>query len=601
MDAFADRLREAGPDAVGFFYYSGHGGSAEREGKRANYIIPVGEPIEFADDLESFAVPLPDRVSRLQRTGAGAVFVVIDACRNTLTWKNTMGGAVTKGVRRDDFDPTGKMLLFAAGDGDFADDDPVFSTILAEEISRPGQDSLRAFANVSQRVGDAKPGKTPPVLMPGLRRDVCFVSCVEAIDLDTDAWARAQLMNTHASYDSYLTFYPRGRFALQAREALTKLGPEPLQLGTRSGNWEVERSFEGHANRVTVAAWSPEGARVLTASDDGTARIWDVATGRELINLPVGGIVASATWDQLGAQVVTGNWNGVVQVWDALTGVPRPPIKAHDGAILSVTWGADGKYLLSHSWDGTAKVWDSKFGKLISDSFLEVILSRRYATSKTKINDEHGDSGHGNDVCSANFEFNGPRLLIASANKTVLIWDISTNKLVSPIRASGHTVSAVAWISDGSRVLTGGSSGATLVWDASTGKLLLPLGGHEGGVVSAAWSPDGSQIATASTDGTGRIWDSSSGRLLAILFGHVGELRSISWDQNGSRILTVGVDGTARVWFAKTGLLLVTLPLQNRKYSRVLNASWSPDGTRIVTAFEDGSVNVWVEQTLAAK
>lgn len=243
---FAGRLKQAGETSVGFFYYSGHGGSAERDLKRENYLVPVREAIDYADDLEAFGVSLPDQVSKLQASGAGSVFVVVDACRNTLSWKDTMAGAVTKGIRREDFNPTGMMLMFAAGDGAFADDDAVFSTILSEEIVRRGQDALKAFSKVSQRVGESKGfGNKTPVLIPALKSDLCFVSCTEqiageAVDAETQAWLeikpdqdRAALC---AAYQNHERLFPGGRYSPSARTLSSSLCTTATQAEAKAGS-----------------------------------------------------------------------------------------------------------------------------------------------------------------------------------------------------------------------------------------------------------------------------------------------------------------------------------------------------------------------------
>lgn len=231
INDFASRLSAAGEDTMGFFYYSGHGGSTERGLRRENYIVPVREPIDFADDLEAFGVSLPDQVNKLQASGASSVFVVIDACRNTLSWRNTMAGAVTKGVRREDFNPTGMMMLFSAGDGAFADDDRVFSTILSEELERGGQDALRAFTRVSQRVSEIKGfGNKTPVIIPALKGDVCFISCQTApaaADAETQAWLEiASLRDDSALCSAYAAHerqYPAGRYTASARLQRSRL------------------------------------------------------------------------------------------------------------------------------------------------------------------------------------------------------------------------------------------------------------------------------------------------------------------------------------------------------------------------------------------
>lgn len=96
----ASDLRAAGSDAVGFFYYSGHGGSAESAGKRANYLIPAKSPITGAEQLPILGVPVNNIIDALAASDAGAIFFVSDACRNTLPFTSSKGGAADKGMVR---------------------------------------------------------------------------------------------------------------------------------------------------------------------------------------------------------------------------------------------------------------------------------------------------------------------------------------------------------------------------------------------------------------------------------------------------------------------------------------------------------------------
>ena len=101
----ATDLRTAGPEAIGFFYYSGHGGSAESAGQRANYLIPAKTPVTGAEQLPILGVPVNSIVDTLAATDAKAIFVVSDACRNTLPFTSSKGGTGDKGGNRHNVGP----------------------------------------------------------------------------------------------------------------------------------------------------------------------------------------------------------------------------------------------------------------------------------------------------------------------------------------------------------------------------------------------------------------------------------------------------------------------------------------------------------------
>jgi|GEM_PF-5855410 len=241
---FADTLAAAGPEATGFLYYSGHGASAEighGEG-RENFIIPSGEPIRWAEDLQDYAVPVSREIERLSRTGAGALFVVIDACRNTLRPNpaGRKGSPGLKGIRAVEV-PSAVFVVFATEDGFFADDDSVFASALAEEIRRPGQSAVEAFANVSATVAAAKsdPRKFP-VLKPQAGKRFCFVSCeVSTEELD---WTFATRRGSIEAYEIYLERHPEGGYIVEAQAAIDALKGAGQTREPKSGGMKLAKT-----------------------------------------------------------------------------------------------------------------------------------------------------------------------------------------------------------------------------------------------------------------------------------------------------------------------------------------------------------------------
>jgi dipeptidyl aminopeptidase/acylaminoacyl peptidase len=113
-----------------------------------------------------------------------------------------------------------------------------------------------------------------------------------------------------------------------------------------------------HQDEVMSAAFSPDGARVVTASADRTARVWDAKTG-ELITGPLlhQAPVQSATFSPDGTRVVTASGN-TAQVWDAITGKPLTSPLEHQDKVVSAAFSPDGDRVVTASWDKTARVWD---------------------------------------------------------------------------------------------------------------------------------------------------------------------------------------------------------------------------------------------------
>jgi eukaryotic-like serine/threonine-protein kinase len=328
----------------------------------------------------------------------------------------------------------------------------------------------------------------------------------------------------------------------------------------------------GHGDRLNSAAYSPDGSRIVTASRDKTARIWDARTGVELAVLSGhGDAVASAAYSPDGSRIVTASYDKTARIWDARTGLELTVLSGHDDRIRSAAYSPDGSRIVTASADKTARIWDAHTGAQLA------VLS-----------------GHTGFVDSAAYSPHGDRIVTASDDKTARIWDARTGAELAVL--SGHTgyVDSAAYSPDGSRIVTASLDMTARIWDSRTGAKLAVLSGHAGFVDSAGYSPDGSRIVTASRDKTARIWDARTGAELAVLSGHTGFVYSAAYSPDGSRIVTTSYDKTGRIWDARMGAKLAVL---SGHVELVLSAAYSPDGNRIVTASVDKSARIWDART----
>lgn len=178
LSEFAGKLSAAGEDAVGFFYYSGHGASADVVGQRRNYLIPSDADVTGAEQLPYFGVALDSVIDGLSGTGAEAVFIVTDACRNSLPWNKSVGGGGDKGMSRVE-NRSDVFLAFAALNGETTQDDGVYSDVLASYLTMPGLTASQVFDNTSKDVRRERGGRNQPYHRDGLEDHFYFMASTE--------------------------------------------------------------------------------------------------------------------------------------------------------------------------------------------------------------------------------------------------------------------------------------------------------------------------------------------------------------------------------------------------------------------------------------
>jgi hypothetical protein len=124
-------------------------------------------------------------------------------------------------------------------------------------------------------------------------------------------------------------------------------GRELLRINTHSG-W------------IMSIALTPDGQRIVTGSDDGTARLWDAVSGRQLLMLQghAGAVDAVAVTPD-GERIITGNVDGTVRLWDVVSGRQLLVLKGHAGPVWCIALTPDGQRLLTASEDGTVKIWEA--------------------------------------------------------------------------------------------------------------------------------------------------------------------------------------------------------------------------------------------------
>ncbi|MFQ5505874.1 MAG: WD40 repeat domain-containing serine/threonine protein kinase, partial [Planctomycetota bacterium] len=380
---------------------------------------------------------------------------------------------------------------------------------------------------------------------------------------------------------AYFASIAAARAAVQANEPANvraHLSRAPEEF--RNWEWGYLRSFSEQAEgekqtlvlahdwSIRAASFGPNSTRVLTASWDNAARVWDAETGRQTALL-LGHLspLRAASFSPDGTRIATASEDDTAIVWDAATGQRTLVLDGHEGLVADASFDGSGTRVVTASSDSTARVWDASSGK-------QTLVLR----------------GHADVVSRASFSADSAWILTASGDRTARVWDAETGRQIALLSGHEDVVTGASFDPSGTRVVTASLDGTARVWDAETGRQLAVLEGHAGPVSGAAFDPRGTRVVTASADRTARVWDAQTGAVIAVLRGHGGRVHSASFSPDGTRVVTASGDETARVWDAETGTQTVVLRGHG---SRVLAGTFSRDGTRILTFSADRTARVW--------
>jgi WD40 repeat protein len=202
----------------------------------------------------------------------------------------------------------------------------------------------------------------------------------------------------------------------------------------------------GHTAPLSAVSLSPDGGKVVTGSEDKTARLWDAKTGEELAVLKGHTLtVASAEFSPDGKQVVTGSYTGEIKVWEVASGKELYELRGMSTSNNPSMFSKDGGLIVSPRFN-TPAVWSTKDRKLIQEF-----------------------KGHASWVRTARLDAAGTRIVTAGLDKTARVWSVKTGKELCTLGKHPEEVAYAAFSPDGSRAVTL-SGGVVRIWEVPADK-----------------------------------------------------------------------------------------------------------------------------------
>lgn len=406
---------------------------------------------------------------------------------------------------------------------------------------------------------------------------------------------------------------PHGETVLSAA-----FGPSSEVLATGSadklgrvwnlGTFQVAYPLTGHVGKIRDVDVSPGGQFVATASADGTADLWDIATA------PRGHLVATLTshknyvndvaFSSDGLYLVTSSRDGTAKVWKTDHGVLQATLAGHEGSVRGASFNRSGSQVLTYSDDHTARIWRSgtapelrRLGRHLRpvttlDVAPGLVLTASGDGTARLWDLRTGDSKmlrHHGPVRAAVFSPDHSRVATASADHTVRIWRRrGTRHLTLHLPAAAN---GVAFSPDSKLVAASGSDGGVRLWDLDTGDPPATLRSQPG-VGPIQFSADGKYLAAAAGSIV-NVWRTGTWKPARTLRGHLGRIVGLSFSHRGSRLATASDDGTARIWNIPSG---ESIPLRGHT-DAVRSARFSPDDRLVATASADHDIRLWNAQS----
>ncbi|MBZ0281060.1 MAG: TIR domain-containing protein [Anaerolineae bacterium] len=199
-------------------------------------------------------------------------------------------------------------------------------------------------------------------------------------------------------------------------------------------------------------------------------------------------------------------------------------------------------------------------------------------------------AGHSDSVLSVAFTPDGRFAVSGSADKTLMVWEVATGRILRRFEGQTDAISSVAVSPDGTLALSGSFDGTLALWDLATGELLRQLVGHTNSVYSVAFSPDGRYAVSGSADNTLRLWDVRRGIVIRVFVGQVDTISSVAVSPDARQVLSGSADNTIILWDVETGRELHQFEGHT---DSIYSVAFSPDGIQFLSGSADNTLILW--------
>jgi WD40 repeat protein len=399
----------------------------------------------------------------------------------------------------------------------------------------------------------------------------------------------------------------------------------------------------GEKNDYHEGCFSANGKKVLLASDNSTAVIWNVSTRKH--EKPLGGFLAlqdkgglnydpnfywqshiakyvrlknNITIAADGKSIIRGKFGTKIKRWDIATGKTIMEYQAHIKAVLCQDLNRDGTLLVSGGGDGKIVIWNTSTGdSLIAiQAYREPVFDIHFSADEKfivscswdgtmKIHDSgsgklvHRFSLDNSAAYSAQFHPSGLYVFTARLDNSLQMWENDTKTVVRNFVGHTDVVCSIESSPDGKLLLTASWDGSIRIWDVSTGLMVKKFTHSRAPAYKAIFSFDGNRIFSAGADRVIQVWDVMTGNVLRRFDGHNAEITSLVISPDSKMLLSHSLDGVTKFWDLQRGEeFFEHIHLGDRDWLVKNRAGYftGTDGARNYVHFVDGIKTFSVDQ-----
>jgi WD40 repeat protein len=349
---------------------------------------------------------------------------------------------------------------------------------------------------------------------------------------------------------------------------------------------------------VTSVSFSPNGQRILTSNEAGTATVWDsnsfspiawcagnniIPDNRRILQSTPNGVfkpgspwIRDSRFSDDGSKVISSGYFGKAWVWTIREGKCNGVVilNGHLSDVRTGAFSPDGRRAVTTSDDYTVRIWDAENGRAITSIHLPALQKP------------------GTYTTDAEFSPDGKNVVFSTSSGLIAIADSGSGEIGYTLQKAGGHVSSVRYNKDGNEVVSASEDGSVAIWNIETKEKRRFE--EQSRVNHAEFSRDGKLVVTASSDGTAQVWDVIELRQKSVFRGHTGSVKSAAFAPDRRAIVTGSTDKTVRTW----SLTNATPSTVVAHSDSVLSTGMSRNQAYLVSGGGDGSVVIWkVEST----